>query len=103
MGACHSCDNPPCCNPTHLFEGSTLDNIRDAAAKGRMALGKRNVRARYKFRGMARKELTPALVQLIRLSLAEGYEGSRIAAFLGINAATVSRIKNGTRHVEVAA
>jgi hypothetical protein len=34
--ACHSCDNPPCCNPDHLFVGSRLDNIMDAVSKGRV-------------------------------------------------------------------
>ena len=32
---CHSCDNPPCCNPNHLFPGTYSANVRDSVAKGR--------------------------------------------------------------------
>lgn len=35
--ACHSCDNPPCCNPAHLFPGTVTDNNQDSVRKGRNA------------------------------------------------------------------
>lgn len=33
--ACHSCDNPPCCNPKHLWWGTQKSNTADRHAKGR--------------------------------------------------------------------
>ena len=34
--ACHTCDNPVCVNPDHLFVGTRKQNMQDARAKGRL-------------------------------------------------------------------
>jgi hypothetical protein len=31
----HTCDNPPCVRPNHLFQGTQLDNVQDCLKKGR--------------------------------------------------------------------
>lgn len=33
--ACHTCDNPPCCNPNHLYVGNAFTNMQDKVRRGR--------------------------------------------------------------------
>jgi hypothetical protein len=41
MYVCHTCDNPPCCEITHLWLGTPTDNAADRDAKGRNGMRKR--------------------------------------------------------------
>ena len=36
---CHTCDNPACVNPSHLYAGTAADNANDRGVRGRTARG----------------------------------------------------------------
>lgn len=82
---CHSCDNPPCVNPAHLFIRLPRDNSADMAAKDRSTFGERNNTT----------WLTEDQVRQIRQLMASGTKQRDIAAKYGIGQQTVSAIATG--------
>ncbi len=60
MCICHHCDNPPCCNPEHLFVGTDADNMADRRRKVRA--GTRPARADVLAQLVADGEATPIQV-----------------------------------------
>jgi len=84
----HSCDNPPCINPEHLFLGTQQDNIDDMRAKGRQP------NTKGKANGAAR--LSEEQVMQIKTLLREGfYTHEEIGAGFEVNRATISQIARG--------
>lgn len=80
----HTCDNPACVNPEHLFVGTAQDNMDDMTKKGRRnpPHGVRNSHAK----------LTPEIVLEI---FSDGRGVTNIARSFGITPGTVCNIKSG--------
>lgn len=81
-GSLHRCDNPPCYRPSHLFDGTTAENLEDMKQKGRgpwnkprpSNSGERNHKAK----------LTWEHVHEIRRLYAQGVAQSILAAQFGL-------------------
>lgn len=79
----HSCDNPPCCNPAHLFLGTQADNNADRNSKERQARGER----------VASGKLTADEVSEIRVRrLTRGETQPQLAAAFGVTHQSIADI-----------
>lgn len=87
---CHSCDNPPCCNPAHLFAGDTQINMEDMSKKGRSRVPHNH----------PAKKLTNAVVKEIRfryISRSRKHGTRALAREFDISHQLVSMVASGER------
>lgn len=84
---CHTCDNPACCNPEHLFLGKPVDNARDAISKGRAVMPPKHQGVSH-----PRAKLTDETIRTIRTS---DQPSAALAARLGVSQRHVNRIRSG--------
>lgn len=79
----HSCDNPPCCNPSHLREGDARANSTDRNLRRRTARGERS----------GQSKLTSRQVRTIRrLYATGGYTQEELAEMNGVSQSTISLV-----------
>lgn len=95
LEVCHSCDNPACCRPSHLFLGTHDDNMKDALRKGRMVAGPRHPQYGHPEQHPMRK-LTWTQVRQIRAEFAVGrVTQGQLAERFGVRQTTISNIVHG--------
>jgi len=88
MIVCHSCDNPSCINPDHLFLGTHKNNSDDKISKGRdryaIQTGQKN----------GNSKLTENDVSEIRRLISEGITNKKIAEMFNVTQQNISIIKH---------
>lgn len=79
---CHTCDNPLCINPDHLFLGDQTKNMLDAKIKKRMVHGENHYN----------RKLSITQVIEIRKLLSIGFSQRRIAKIFNVSGSCISGI-----------
>jgi len=86
MSVCHSCDNPLCVNPDHLWIGTHAENLKDMSVKGRAAKGDRS----------GTSKLNSKQVGIIkRLLSGKKINQAQIAVLAGVSPSSITHISKG--------
>lgn len=83
LDTCHSCDNPPCCNPAHLRFATHAENVRDMVIRGRCVASNRT--------------LTDEDVRTIRMRRSLGARQKDLARDFGVSDGWISEIVRGLK------
>jgi lambda repressor-like predicted transcriptional regulator len=92
LDVCHHCDNPPCCNPRHLFAGTHQENLQDAGRKGRLgkARGERHPQSKLDWAKVAEIHRLRA-TGLSERALGERFGVSQVAIHFVLTGTTWSK------------
>jgi len=84
LDVCHSCDNPWCVNPDHLFLGTHKQNMDDRDKKGRVSSGFRHYKSTF----------TPAQISAIKDAHEMGFSNASIGRYFNRHRTTIWDIVN---------
>lgn len=90
----HSCDNPSCCNPRHMFIGSHDDNMDDKVSKGRSKIWEHSTQT-------PRAKLTTEDVQCIRMQKKYGATIRALCMLYGVSPATIKGVTSRRHYKDV--
>jgi len=88
----HSCDNPCCVNPSHLFKGTAKENTLDSLSKGRRTQNGINNKSR---------KLSPEKVRAIRVYAYNRWTQEKIAKHFCVSHSLIGQILRGTEWAHV--
>lgn len=80
----HTCDNRRCCNPSHLYVGGVVENVRDAIERGRRAKTYKNP-----------KKMNQVTADNLRNDFVSGASKRALSRMYGITTAHVRDILRG--------
>lgn len=86
MFVCHSCDNPSCVNPDHLWLGNQKDNMKDMKKKNRQNICKGS--------GKPQSKLKENDITQIRIKYKNPLSSSELAKFYGVSKQNILDIIN---------
>jgi hypothetical protein len=88
---CHSCDNPACVNPDHLWLGTQKENLQDASRKGHM-LGSQSPHPTLQGACNPQAKLNNRQVSVIRRARTLGVSCRFLATCFPVSHHTISEI-----------